>query len=224
MPSTPHSDRSASIGIAIALDLLATQTTPAALWDARNAAVIEGLQQHAPDMLDVLAGWAPLLWPVVESLPVVGRVLFASHLGMARPEEPAVSGWHAVNCLREWRGDTHWATVVASGLSGVEASIVHNLWLGYDEDWLPNSRGSSAGEIAEAKASLHARGLLGDEGVRLRQHIEDETDRLTALPWQTLGKHESIRFAEEFEPPCELLLRRVDITAGTNYQPASRLR
>jgi len=30
--------------------------------------------------------------------------------------------------------------------------------------------------------------------------------------------------AEALEPPCELLLARVDETAGPNYQPASRLR
>ena len=40
-----------------------------------------------------------------------------------------------MNCLREWRGDTHWALVVANGLTGVEASVLHNLWLGYDPEW-----------------------------------------------------------------------------------------
>src|SRR5262249_19762549 len=103
-------------------------------------------------------------------------------------------------------------------------SIVHNLWLGYDEDWLPRSRGTSDDAIDAAKESLRARGLLGDEAVRLRQHIEDDTDRRTTLPWELLGATESTRFAEEFEPGCELLLKRVDITAGPLYQPASRIR
>ena len=62
------------------------------------------------------------------------------------------------------------------------------------------------------------------EGIALRQRIEDDTDRLTTLPWELLGEARSVGFAELFEPPCVDLLRRVDITAGPNYQPASRLR
>jgi hypothetical protein len=63
-----------------------------------------------------------------------------------------------------------------------------------------------------------------DEALRLRQRIEDDTDRLTTLPWELLGESASMQFAERFEPPCELLLKRVDETAGPNYQPASRIR
>jgi len=41
---------------------------------------------------------------------------------------------------------------------------------------------------------------------------------------ELLGEERSRWFAEAFEPPCEQLLTRVDVTAGPNYQPASRLR
>ncbi len=67
-------------------------------------------------------------------------------------------------------------------------------------------------------------GQVTSAGIELRQHLEDETDRLTTLPWELLGEAASLRFAEDFEPPCERLLARVDLTAGPNYQPASRLR
>src|SRR5262249_50652949 len=194
------------IGIAIALDLVRQHTTADALWAARNEAVKEGLAEYAPGIVEPLRRLGPLLWPVVERLPTVGRVLFAAHLGVPRPDDALLNGWHAVNCLREWRGDTHWAIVAANGLTGVEASVLHNLWLGYDEDGLPNSRGTTADDIAMAKRSLADRGLLGAEGVRLREHIEEETDRRTTLPWELLGEDESIRFAEDLEPPCELLL------------------
>jgi hypothetical protein len=216
-------------GIRLALDLVAARTTFDAVWSARDEAVVEGLHAHAPDIVEPLQEYGPLLWPVVEQLPSVGRVFFASHLRMPRPAHPLLSGWHAVNCLREWRGDTHWALVAAAGLTGVEASILHNAWLGYEEDWLPRSRGTTAEEIAGARSSLERKGLVRDgavtaEGVALRQRIEDDTDRLTTLPWELLGEERSVAFAERFEPPCELLLRRVDETAGPNYQPASRLR
>jgi hypothetical protein len=62
------------------------------------------------------------------------------------------------------------------------------------------------------------------EGISLRQQLEDETDRLTTAPWELLGRQATERFASEFEPPCELLLARVDLTAGPNYQPGSRIR
>jgi hypothetical protein len=148
---------------------------------------------------------------------------------MPRPEDALLSGWHAVNCLREWRGDTHWALVVAAGLTGTEASCLHNSWLGYEPDWLPASRGSAPDEIAAAWGRLEAKGLARgrlatDEGLALRERLEADTDRATTLPWQLLGAEASTAFADALEPPCALLLERVDVTAGSNYQPASRIR
>lgn len=198
-------------------------------WRARNDAVGEGLRHHAPDICTPLERLGTRLWEVVGRLPTVGRVLFAAHLRMDRPDDPLLSGWHALNCLREWRGDTHWALTAAADLSGVEASILHNAWLGYERDWLPRSRGSADDEIAAGWQTLERKGLaragvVTGAGLDLRQRLEDDTDRLTGPLWALLGPDESNRFAAEFEPPCELLLQRVDQTAGPNYQPASRVR
>jgi hypothetical protein len=218
------------LGIALTFDAVATNGTSFdALWAARDEAVVEGLRAYAPAIVAPLIELGAHLWSVVDRLPTAGRVLYASHLRMPRPDDPLLSGWHAVNCIREWRGDTHWAIVAAEGLSGIEASILHNAWLGYERDWLPTSRGSAPDAIEAGWASLRAKGLaVGDEvtadGVALRQHIEDETDRRTTLVWELLGEARSRAFAPAFEPPCELLLARVDETAGPNYQPASRLR
>jgi hypothetical protein len=221
------------VGIAMAFAVVAREDNAATfdgLWAARDEAVVEGLRSYAPAIVGPLSALGPVLWPVVESLAVVGRVFFAAHLRMPRPADPLLSGWHAVNCLREWRGDTHWALVAAAGLTGVEASVLHNAWLDYEPGWLPRSRGSTPEDVEAAMASLVARGLVTAEGHAtaegrtLRQRLEDETDRLTTGPWEQLGEAASVRFAEDFEPPCELLLRRVDETAGPNYQPGSRLR
>src|SRR4051794_40515972 len=176
-------------------------------WRVRDEAVVEGLREYAPDIVEPLLELGPKLWPVLEQLPTVGRVFFGAHLRMPRPHDPLLSGWHAVNCLREWRGDTHWAIVAAAGLTGIEVSILHNAWLHYDEDWLPKSRGTTDEELADAWSSLQARGLargheVTPDGIALRQRIEDETDRLTTRPWELLGESASRRFAEEFEPPC----------------------
>jgi len=216
------------LGIAAVFDLLDADGF-ARMWAARDDAVLQGLATHAPDLVGTLADVGSDLWAVVEELPAVGRVFFGSHLRMPRSTHPALSGWHAVNCLREWRGDTHWALVVAAGLTHAEASILHNAWLGYEGDWLALSRGTTPDDVEAGWRSLEARGLatgrvVTERGIELRQQLEDDTDRLTGLPWQLLGRSRSTEFAERFEPPCELLLRRVDDTAGPNYQPASRVR
>ena len=170
---------------------------------------------------------------MVEQLPVMGRVFMAAHLAFAAPDDALLSGWHAVNCIREWRGDTHWAIVVAAGLTHAEASILHNAHVHYEADWLATSRGTPPEEIDAGWDALVRKGLAvidagGDrhvnaDGLALRTRIEDDTDRLTTLPWELLGEERSHWFAEQFEPPCEALLARVDVTAGVNYQPASRL-
>jgi hypothetical protein len=216
------------LGIAAVFDLLDADGF-ARMWAARDEAVVEGLGAHAPDIVEPLCEFGPDLWSVVERLPLVGRVFFGAHLGVPRPSDLLLSGWHAVNALREWRGDTHWALVVASGLTHPEASILHNAWLGYEADWLARSRGTSADDIDAGWRELGTKGLavgrvVTDEGIALRQRIEDDTDRLTTLPWRLLGESRSVEFAERFEPPCALLLSRVDETAGPNYQPASRVR
>jgi len=217
------------LGIEGAFGLLGTPERFREMWDARDAAVAEGLRTYTPEIEQSLVEFGTLLWPVVQQLPRVGRVFFGAHLAMPRPTDPLLSGWHAINCLREWRGDTHWALVVAAGLTHAEASILHNAWLGYEPDWLAKSRGTTPSDIDDGWATLEAKGLAAGrtvtaDGLALRQRIEDDTDRLTTLPWELLGEADSLRFAELFEPPCVTLLQRVDITAGPNYQPASRVR
>ncbi|MEV6840380.1 hypothetical protein AB0N17_38800 [Streptomyces sp. NPDC051133] len=219
-----------SAGIALTFDLLKGNAVAfRELWKARDEAVDEGLRRYAPGIVDPLVEMGPALWSAVDRLPRLGRVLFGATLSMPRPRNPLLSGWHAVNAIREWRGDTHWAFVAAAGLTSAEASIVHNEWLGYEDDWLSKSRGQSEQEIAEGWNMLSRKGFAAERrllpaALRLRQKLEDLTDELTALPWQLLGRDFSTRFAERLEPPCELLLARVDETAGPKYQPASRVR
>lgn len=213
-------------GIRGAFQLLGGQERFRELSSARDVAIDEGLRRHAPDIVEPLVELGLALWEVVDRLPLVGRVLFAAHLTMPRPADTLLSGWHAVNCLREWRGDTHWAVTVAEGLRAVEASILHNAWIGYEGDWLALWRGTPAQEIEAGWSSLEARGLAATRavtaaGLALRQRIEDRTDRLTTLPWELLGEERSVELAE---PPCAQLLARVDETAGVRYQPASRVR
>lgn len=215
--------------ISFTFELVSKTTDFETVWRARDEAVVEGLHEYAPSMVPLLESVGSRLWEIVDAIPKVGRVFFSSHLRMKRPTHPMLSGWHAVNCLREWRGDTHWALVASSGLTGIEASVLHNAWLAYEENWLPASRGSGPEEIENGWGGLEAKGLadgrvVNEKGIALRQWLEDETDRQTSLPWELLGFDFTNELIENLEPPCELLLKRVDETAGPNYQPASRIR
>ena len=89
--------------------------------------------------------------------------------------------------------------------------------------WLPAVSMTAEGASLAAK-ELAVDGEITPAGIALRQHLEDDTDRLTTTVWRLLGEDASRDFARDFEPPCELLLGRVDETAGKNYQPASRIK
>lgn len=217
------------VGIRAVFELLGDPARFVDYWRARDEAIVEGLHRHAPDIVDPLCTFGPELWAVVDRLPLTGRVLFGAVRAMPRSPDPLLSGWHAVNALREWRGDTHWALTVAAGFDHAQASILHNAWLGYETDWLALSRGTSPEDIEAGWSALTTRGMaidrtVTDEGIALRQRIEDDTDRLTVLPWELLGAERTDELIELLEPPCALLLTRVDITAGPNYQPGSRVR
>ena len=140
-----------------------------------------------------MSALGPRLWPIVEELPTAGRVFFAAHLRMPRPDDPLLSGWHAVNCLREWRGRPALGARRRRRSRRRRGLVLHNAWLGYERDWLPRSRGTAPAALDRAWAPLEERGLVQDgevtaEGIALRQRIEDDTDRLSTLPWELLGE------------------------------------
>ena len=215
--------------IEVCLDLAAAATTWEAATDARNAAVGEGLREFVPEICDDLATMGPDLWAAADALPVSGRVLFAAHRQWPRPDDPLVSAWLAVNCIREWRGDTHWAVLASEDLSGTQAGILHNAFLNYPTDWIPRSRGADDDALGTAFADLEARGLadggvVNADGLALRQRVEDRTDLLCERAWRTLGEARTLEFLELVEPVGERLLARIDQTAGPEWMPAARPR
>ncbi len=119
-----------------------------------------------------------------------GRPLFAAHAALDWPTEPHLLFWHAITLLREHRGDGHLTALVAGELSGIEALITHTatgrgfqvpaakaLRMWSDEQW------SAAQDVLRQRGLLTAGGDLTDAGAGLRQHVESETDRLSAAPW-----------------------------------------
>ncbi len=215
--------------IELCIGSAATVTTFHAVTDARNEAVGEGLRRYVPEICDDLAAMAGPLWAAADALPSSGRVLFAAHRQWVRPDDQLVSAWLAVNCIREFRGDTHFAVLGAEDLSGTQAGLLHDAFLNYPGDWIPRSRGADDQALAVALADLEDRGLatdgrVNDRGLALRERIEARTDELTQKAWRLLGEERTTRFVELVEPVGGRLLERIDQTVGPDWMPAARPR
>ncbi|SER89408.1 hypothetical protein SAMN04487983_102491 [Streptomyces sp. yr375] len=124
-----------------------------------------------------------------------GRPLFAAHASLPWPTEPHLVLWHAQTLLREFRGDGHLAALLSAGLSGLESLVTHAATGDMDAAVLRDSRGWTPEQWEEAVRGLRKRGWLTDgpdlalteDGARRRAEIEHTTDRLSALPYTTLG-------------------------------------
>ncbi len=215
--------------IRLSIDELLKVGTSADAVRVRDEAVLEGLRTHVPEICDALAGLAAPLWAAADTLPLSGRAMFAAQLRHRRADDPLLSAWLAVNCIREWRGDTHFAIQTAEDITGTEAGILDGAWRHYDDDWLPRSRGADDAALAAAYARLEERGLavdgrVTDEAVDLRVSLEHRLDDITANAWQHLGEDATVRFCELVESVGDRLIARVDATAGEKWMPAGRHR
>ena len=150
-----------------------------------------------------LAGAGEFARGVAERCTAPGRPLFAAHAGLAWPTEPHLVFWHAITLLREHRGDGHIAALVAADLGGLEALVTHTatgrgfqvpaakaLRMWSDEQW------SAAQDRLQARGLLAADGSLTPGGFQLREAVENETDRLSALPWRGVAPDEVDDFIE----------------------------
>ena len=185
------------------------------------------MRATAPDICDALADMGERLWEVVDSLPSSGRVLFAAHRQWHRSEDPLVSAWLALNCIREYRGDTHFGILLSENLSGTQAGLLHDAHLNYPGDWIPRSRGADDAALELALADLEQRGLaaggvVNQAGLDLRERIEVRTNELTEIAWRALGEELTRQFVELIEPVGSRFMDRIDATAGPNWMPAAR--
>jgi hypothetical protein len=218
--------------VAFSLDQCRAATTFEEAAAARDAAVAVGLRTHVPEICDELAALSAPLWAAADELPVAGHVLFATLVERPRPDDQLLSAWLAVNAIREWRGDTHWAIQTAEGVGPIAAGILDGAWRSYAGDWLPRSRGADDAALTAGFEELARRGLAtmgGDtigtvtrEGLAYRQSLEDRLDDLTAPAWRHLGEARCRQFLDLVEPVGPRLVERIDQTAGPNWMPAAR--
>ena len=147
---------------------------------AREQGSVAALTEVLPDGADLVAT-TTLLQAAAARADVVGRPLFAGALGQPVPTDPRGALWHIATALRECRGDSHLAACVAAGLTGLEANLLTELWVGFTPSAYAGTRAWSPEAMAAAQEGLRARGLLDGEalspaGRALRESIEAATD------------------------------------------------
>ncbi len=202
------------------------------IMQARDNAVLPGLESIDPGLAGRLAPIAVALWAAVDSLFAGARPMFAAHRGRPRlgDLDPALSAWLAINCLREFRGDNHWALCASESLEPVEVGLLHTAMVSADEyepEWIARSRGAGDDEITEAWQRLELRGFaadgaLTDAGREFRLALETRTDVLTAPAWQAFGEDLTIGLLDLVEPLHDAFVARIDATAGPKWMPAVR--
>lgn len=174
------------------------RTSAPALWDARLRAVDGALARIFGDRLqaDDIARAAELLRGAVGECRPDGRPLFAGHLAQQWPDAPHLALWLGITLLREYRGDGHIAALVNSGVSGIEALVLHGATGAVPSAVLQATRGWDDTSWAGAQAGLSERGWLDGSGALTaagrahRDEVERVTDELAAAPWAVLSDDE----------------------------------
>lgn len=122
---------------------------------------------------------------IVDGLDFAGRALAAAHANLPRPDDPIARLWWAATVLREYRGDSHVAILVAAGLDGAAANALavadgraparQQEARGWnDDEWM------AAYEHLRRRAWTTEFGEITDTGKAARAQIEDATDRVSS--------------------------------------------
>ncbi|MFE9042356.1 hypothetical protein ACFY9F_13110 [Streptomyces sp. NPDC012421] len=170
---------------------------PAAVLDARLRTADATLRRllgdeavASPEMAEA----AGLALRAAEACTRHARPLYSANADLPVPEEPHLAYWHATTLLREHRGDGHLAALLAAGLDPVEALASHTATgKGMAPRWVLGTRGWRRADWEAARDRLRERGLLDADGElteaggRLRDELEETTDRLDSAPYEHLG-------------------------------------
>jgi hypothetical protein len=195
--------------------------TPQQVLDARHAAAQEALRRAGIHELPALQEVLTLTRRAAEAAceHAQGRPLFAAHAALPWPDEPVLRLWHAQTLLREFRGDGHVACLLSEGVGPLESLVLHAATGDVPVGFLKASRAWPEVEWAAAEERLRTRGLLDGrslsaEGVRLRGHIENRTDRLALPAYAALGDTDCERLAELARPFGRAVLDAGLLTIG----------
>ena len=163
---------------------------------------ILGDRANAP----ALARAAELATKAATGAPTEGRALYAGLRALPVPKEPVARLWHAATLLREHRGDGHNAALVAEGIGGTQAHVLHALSEGIPAEkfgrvhHLPAAQLTAVVDGMRARGLIEASGWLSEAGRESKQRIESLTDDLSAPAYDTLTPSELDELTAHLEP------------------------
>jgi hypothetical protein len=183
-------------------------TTPEAALAARERGCVAALRRILGELADEpgVARAADLLLRAATSAPVEGRALYAALRALPVPEEPVARLWHAATLLREHRGDGHTVALVAEGVGGTEAHVLHALSVDMPAKEFGRVSHLPAAQLTAVIDGMRARGLVGtdgwltDAGRATKERVEALTDRLAEAPYDALIPSELDRLVADLEP------------------------
>jgi hypothetical protein len=175
-----------------------SKTTPQEAIAVRERGSAAALRQMVGEHADSsgLARTADLATRAAVSAPTEGRVLYAGLRAIDVPKEPVAGLWHAATLLREHRGDSHNAVLVAHGIRGTEAHVLLALSFGMKAEQFSRTHHLPQAQLAAVLERLRDRGLVDSAGSftaagrETRQRIEALTDALAAPAYDALTADE----------------------------------
>ena len=183
-------------------------TTPEAALAAREQGAVAALRRILGDLAGTpgLARAADLATKAATSAPTEGRILYAALRALPLPQEPVARLWHAATLLREHRGDGHIAALVAAGIGGTQAHVLHALSENIPAEKFGRVHHLAADRLARVVDGMQARGLidasgwLSDAGRTTKERIESLTDDLAAPAYSSLEPGELDQLIADLEP------------------------
>lgn len=198
---------------------------PERILGARLAVADAALRRLLGNRVDgpELAEAAELAREAASACPPAGRPLFAAHAAQPWPQEPHLVLWHAQTLLREFRGDGHVVSLLAAGITGLEAHLTYEATGAVPPGVLQATRGWSDVQWEAGRARLRALGWL-DAGGRLtdagregRETLERRTDELAMAPWRHLGPAACARLRALARPLSEVLVASGEFQVVPSY-------
>ncbi|MEV5719674.1 MarR family transcriptional regulator [Amycolatopsis mediterranei] len=183
-------------------------TTPEAALAARERGCVAGMRRILGELADDpgVARAGDFLLKAATSAPVEGRALYAALRAVPVPQEPVARLWHAATLLREHRGDGHTVALLAEGVGGTEAHVLHALSSGIPAREFGRVGHLPAAQLTAVVDGLRDRGLVGadgwltEAGQATKDRVEALTDRLAEAPYTALTPTELAQLVAALEP------------------------
>lgn len=188
--------------------------TPEDANTAREQGSVAALRRILGDLVDGpgVARAGDVLLSAATTARTEGRALFAAVRTLPVPTEPVARLWHGANLLREHRGDSHVAALMAGGIGGTEAHVLHALSEGMPPEQfgrlshLPRARLEGVVDGLRTCGLVGVDGWLTTAGRERKERIEALTDQLADPAYDSLQTDELDQLVEDLEPLAAVLI------------------